>query len=65
MGTGGGAGGNRGAAEGTILKPDIHLDRGIAAAVEDFPGRDVNDCDHAMKSLQQSGFVRAAFYGMG
>jgi len=65
MGTGGGTGGHCGAAEGTVLQPHIHLDGGIAAAVEDLPGRDVNDCDHPMKASQRARFVRAAFYGMG
>ncbi len=46
MGAGGGAGGNRGPAEGAVFKGDIHLDGGIAAAVQDFAGGDVDDGGH-------------------
>ena len=49
MRAGGGAGGNRGAAERAILKDHIDFDGGIAAAVENFAGHDVGDGGHKMR----------------
>jgi len=46
MDAGGGAGGNCGPAEGAVLQRDIHLDGGIASAVEDFTREDVDDSGH-------------------
>src|SRR6202000_1012452 len=49
------AGRNRGAAEGAVLEADIDLDRGIAAAIEDFPGSDVDDGRHCGNPPSQMG----------
>ncbi len=40
---GGGAGGHGGAAHGAVLQVDLHLNGGIAAAVQDLAAQDVND----------------------
>ncbi|OIQ73058.1 hypothetical protein GALL_453100 [mine drainage metagenome] len=41
-----GARGHRGAAHGAVFKDNVHLDGGVAAAVEDFAGVDVYDRAH-------------------
>ena len=46
MRAGRGAGGHRGAAEGAALQHHVHLDGGVAAAVENFPADDGSDCGH-------------------
>ena len=46
VGAGGGARGHGGPAHGAIFQHHIDLDRGIAAAVEDFAGGDVDDLGH-------------------
>ena len=47
---------HRGAAEGAVLQPHIDFHRGIAAAVEDFAGDDVDDRGHSISSLQDGVF---------
>jgi len=46
VGAGAGARGHRGAAEGPVGEGDVDLDRGVAAAVEDLAGVDVDDRGH-------------------
>ncbi len=48
MGAGGGAGGNSGAAKRAVFQPHIHFHRGIAAAVEDFSGGDIDNGGHGL-----------------
>ena len=47
---GGGPGGDGGAAHGPALEDDLHLDRGVAAAVEDLAGEHGVDVGHALSS---------------
>ena len=46
-----GAGRHGGAAHGAAFELDLDLDGGIAAAVEDFAGADVDDGAHEQNSL--------------
>jgi len=46
VGAGGGARRHRGAAEGTVFQNDVHLDGGVAAAVENLAADDVDDGGH-------------------
>ena len=50
VGAGGGARGHGGAAERAVLQHDFDLDRGIAPAVEDFAGADVENGGHGSSS---------------
>ncbi len=47
--------GNRRAARGTAGKQDFGFDRGIAPAVEDFAGVNVDDGGHAARGLESGG----------
>jgi len=53
---GGGAGRHRGAAHGAALQRHVHLDRGIAPAVQNFARDDVDDGGHACVSLRLMDF---------
>src|SRR5690349_17663804 len=46
MGSGGGARGHRGAAEGAVFQGHVHFDGGIAAGVENFAADDVDNGAH-------------------
>ena len=46
--TGGSAGGDRSAAHGAVLQIDLHLNGGVAAAVQDLAAQNVNDLDHLL-----------------
>ena len=52
MGAGRGAGRDGGAAEGAVLENDIDLDRGIAAAIEYFARRNVDDRSHGVPIMR-------------
>ncbi len=52
VGAGGGARGHRGAAQRAVLQRDVDLDRGVAAAVEDLAGVNVDDGAHGASSLR-------------
>ena len=55
---GGGARRHRRAAHRAVLQHDIHLDRGIAAAVENFAADDVGDAGHGMSRFGRWKLVR-------
>ena len=48
-----GAGGDRGAAQGAALEHDLHLDGGVAAAVQDLAGEDGIDGRHGVHFLKE------------
>jgi hypothetical protein len=50
MDAGGGPGSHRGQAAGAALELHVYLDGGIAAAVQDFAGGDVNNGTHGERS---------------
>ena len=50
--TGGSAGGDRSAAHGAVLQIDLHLDGGVAAAVQDLAADDIYDFDHLLHGNQ-------------
>ena len=49
---GGRAGGNGGAAHGAVLQHDLHLNGGVAAGVQDFTAKHVNDLKHLFHGNQ-------------
>src|SRR3546814_1123049 len=46
--------GHCGAAETAVFEEYIDLDRGVAAAIEDLAGMDVDDCGHGMILLDRA-----------
>ena len=62
VGAGRGARGHGGAAEGAVLQRDIHLDRRIAAAIENLTGVNIDDGGHCWPLAL---VIWRAFRGLG
>ena len=62
VGAGGGAGRNCGAADRAVLQHDVDLDRGIAAAVQDFAADDVDDGGHEVLLTSSGWALLRRFY---
>ena len=57
MGAGRGTGRNGGAAESAVLEPHVDFDRGVAAAVQNFAGGNVDDRCHWKLRGGDDGFL--------